>query len=293
MAIDYRVGTASWTDPTLLAAGFYPPGAATAEARLRYYAERFTTVEVDSSYYALPSERNAHLWVRRTPRGFDFNIKAFALLTGHGAETRALPLAVKKLLGSEALRQPRIDRVGGEVLDLCFEMFRSAIAPLHAAGKLGCVLFQFPPWMKASPRNREYIDHCRERLPDYRLAIEFRHSSWFDGNSDETLLFLRRRQLALVCTDAPAAPSIPRPPFAATADIAYVRLHGRNRTAWFRRGGTAADRFDYLYSDAELAECAGRIRSIAGAKRVYVLFNNCHGDKAVRNAAAMRALLAA
>jgi uncharacterized protein YecE (DUF72 family) len=291
MTMEYRVGTASWTDPTLLATDFYPPRASTAEGRLRYYAEHFTTVEVDSSYYALPSERNAHLWVERTPDDFDFNVKAFALLTGHAAETRALPAEVKKLLGAEALEQPRIERPGREVLDLCFAMFRTAIAPLHTAGRLGCVLFQFPPWVKATPRNHEYLEFCRAQLPDYRLAIEFRHASWFDGNAKTTVAFLRQRGLTLVCLDAPAAPSIPRPPFETTADIAYVRLHGRNRTAWFRRGGTAAERFDYLYSDEELAECAARIKSLSGARRAYVLFNNCHGDKAVRNAILMRRLL--
>ena len=289
-ATEYRVGTASWTDPTLLATSFYPPRANTAEARLRHYAEHFRTVEVDSSFYALPSERNAQLWVQRTPDDFDFNIKAFALLTGHAADTRALPKEVKALLGAEALREPRIEKPKREILDLCFEMFRTAIAPLHQAGKLGCVLFQFPPWVKSSPRNHEYIDFCRERLPDYRLAVEFRHASWFD-RSDTTLAFLRERGLPLVCIDAPAATSIPRTPYETTAEVAYVRLHGRNREAWFQRGGTAADRYNYLYSDGELRECAKRIATLGDAKKVYVLFNNCHEDKGVMNAMTMRRLL--
>ena len=291
MATDYRIGTASWTDPTLLATDFYPPRAATAEGRLRYYAEHFRTVEVDSSYYALPSERNAELWVQRTPDEFDFNIKAFALLTGHAAETRALPKEVKALLGSEALRQPRIERPKRDILDLCFEIFRTALAPLHGARKLGCVLFQFPPWVKASSRNHEYIDFCREKLCDYRLAIELRHTSWFGDNTETTVDFLRRRRLSLVCVDAPAATSIAHPPYQATADIAYVRLHGRNRDAWFKRGITAAERFDYLYSDDELEECASRIQSLGEVKKVYVLFNNCYADKAMRNAQTMRRLL--
>lgn len=291
--VDFRIGTASWTDPTLLATDFYPARANTPEARLRYYAEHFRTVEVDSSYYALPSERNAQLWVQRTPDDFDFNIKAFALLTGHAADTRALPKEVKAVLDAEALRQPRIQKPAQPVLDLCFEMFRAAIAPLHHAGKLGCVLFQFPPWAKASPRNHEYIDFCRSQLPDYHLAIEFRHASWFGDNGAATLDFLRQRDLPLVCLDAPAAPSIPRPPYTTTTDIAYVRLHGRNRDAWFHRGGTAADRFNYLYSDEELSECAARIMMLRQAKKVYVLFNNCHGDQGVRNATSMRRLLEA
>ncbi len=288
---NYRVGTASWTDPTLLATSFYPAGAHTAEARLRYYSEHFRTVEVDSSFYALPSERNAQLWVQRTPDDFDFNVKAFALLTGHAADTKALPKEVKALLGAEALRHPRIEKPDRPVLDLCFEMFRAAITPLYRAGKLGCILFQFPPWVKASPRNREYIDFCRAQLPDYRLAIEFRHSSWLGDNAEATLSFLRERDLPLVCLDAPSAPSIPRTPYQLTSDVGYVRLHGRNRQAWFHRGGTAADRFNYMYSDVELRECAAHIVTLDRANKTYVLFNNCYADQGVRNAATMQHLL--
>jgi uncharacterized protein YecE (DUF72 family) len=288
----YRTGTASWTDPTLLAANYYPPTAKTAETRLRFYASQFDTVEVDSTFYALPSERNAALWVQRTPDDFRFHIKAFAFLTGHGAETRALPTAVRERLPAEKLRERRVQRPPPEVLHLCFEMFRSALSPLREAAKLGCILLQFPPWFTARERNEAYIVFCRRQLPDDGLAIEFRHRSWFNGRTSRTLELLRRHDLTLVCTDAPRAASIPAPPYVTTNATGYVRLHGRNRSTWFRRDVTAAQRFQYLYSDDELHECAARIRSLRGAREVNVLFNNCYADCGVRNATTMRGLLA-
>ena len=297
---EFRVGTASWTDPTLLAAGFYPRTAKTAEARLRFYAEHFPTVEVDSTYYALPAERNAVLWAQRTPAGFHFNIKAFALLTQHPAETRALPAPLKALLPAEALRQARLSHPSERVLELSFEMFRGALAPLRDAGKLGCILFQFPPWFVANHAHEAYIDLCRSQLPDDRLAIEFRHTSWLNGRTAHTLAFLADHSLSLVCVDAPQAPRIAHPPFVSTTDIAYVRLHGRNRRAWYQRTASAAQRFNYLYSNAELRDCAAAVRrlhpSAPGASRarvVYVIFNNCYADYGVQNARTMQGLLAA
>jgi uncharacterized protein YecE (DUF72 family) len=288
----YRVGTASWTDPTLLQASFYPPSAKSAEARLRFYADHFDTVEVDSTYYALPNERNAALWAERTPDDFRFNIKAFALLTQHQAETRALPQPVRDLIPKLALQEPRFGHPSLEVLQLCFKMFRSALHPLRRADKLGCILFQFPPWFTARPSNEEYIDYCREHMGGDRLAIEFRHASWFGERLQRTLDFLAERQLSLVCFDAPEAPSIPKPPCTPTADVAYVRFHGHNRQAWFQRATTAAERFKYLYSDDELRQGAHKLRQLRGARTAYVIFNNCYGDHGVRNATTMRRLLA-
>lgn len=287
----YRVGTASWTDPTLLATDFYPREARTAEQRLRFYAAHFDTVEVDSTYYALPSERNATLWAARTPDDFRFNIKAFAFLTQHAAETRALPQALRALLPAGALAQPRIEHPPAEARTLAFAMFHAALAPLERAGKLGCVLMQFPPWFNATPEHEAYIDCCRQELPGYRLAVEFRHRSWFEARGERTLRFLTERELPLVCLDAPAAAAIPVAPFTATTDIAYVRLHGRNREAWFKRHTTAAERFKYIYSDDELRDCAARVRRLEGARTVYVMFNNCYADYGVRNAAAMRGMI--
>ena len=287
----YRIGTASWTDPTLLATDFYPADCKSAELRLRYYAERFDTVEVDATYYALPSERNSALWAERTPEGFRFNVKAFAWLTLHEAETRALPRDLRADLDSEAQRQRRIPAPGEEARREAFSMFHSALEPLRAADKLACLLFQFPPWFTATSENRDYILRCREWSGGDRLAIEFRHASWLGERAEETLAFLAANELTFVCTDAPRAPSIPAPLWRSTSDVAYVRFHGRNRDAWFRRRASAAERFKYFYSDAELERAAQDIGRIDKSRTVYVLFNNCYADYGVRNALTMRGLL--
>ncbi|GBD25966.1 hypothetical protein HRbin30_01293 [bacterium HR30] len=289
----FRVGTASWTDPSLLESGFYPPTATTAEARLRFYAQHFDTVEVDSTFYALPNERNAYLWARRTPQDFVFHIKAFAPLTQHPVEYRQLPRALRDAL-SPPLPQSEAERVKlplGDALDLCFSMFAGALTPLRRAGKLGCLLFQFPPWFTATEEHEQYIRLCREKLAGFMIAVEFRHRSWFAERTGRTLGFLREHQLVHVILDAPEAPSLPKTPFATTTATAYVRLHGRNREAWFGRHERASERFRYLYTNAELQELAERIRGLHDAETVHVIFNNCYRDYGVRNAQTMAKLL--
>lgn len=288
----YRVGTASWTDPTLLRSGFYPPDRKTAEARLRFYAENFDTVEVDATYYALPSERNSQLWAERTPDDFVFHVKAFAWLTQHEAEQRSLPLVLREQLRPSERSSGHVAAPSPSLRDAAFELFLSALQPLRAASKLGCLLFQFPPWFTAKDENRAYIAACRARCGDDAIAVEFRHASWLDREqAAHTFDFLEEHRLTFVATDAPTAPSIPATPFRLTTDEGYVRLHGRDRRAWFSRGGTAADRFRYLYDHAELQDVSSKIRRLHRARRVSVLFNNCYADYGVRNALTMKELL--
>ena len=177
----FLVGTASWTDPTLVKSDiFYPPALKTAEERLRFYAAQFNTVEVDASYYALVSERNAELWAERTPPGFVFNIKAFAMLTQHPVDTARLPAALKAILPADE-RAPRacaIRRTRPWRWPSGCSGVRSAV---RAAGKLGHLLFQFPPYFTARPANFDYIAGLKERMPGAAIAIEFRHNSWFEA----------------------------------------------------------------------------------------------------------------
>jgi uncharacterized protein YecE (DUF72 family) len=289
----FRVGTASWTDPTLVASGaFYPPSARSAEERLRFYAQCFDTVEVDSTYYALPSERNAALWVERTPADFVFHFKAFALLTGHGAETARLPRAVKDLLAEEDLAKPRLSSPREEVRDLSFRMFAQALEPLRRAGKLGFFVFQFPPWFAATRRNARYIEQCREHLPEHDLAVEFRHASWLQaGRRQRTFDLLRSLGLAYVIVDEPSVPGAVPAVCEVTAEDAYVRFHGRNAESWSQKGISAAERYEYLYSEAELSEWAGRLRPLR-ARATHVIFNNCYANFGVMNATTMKQILA-
>lgn len=288
----FRVGTASWTDPTLIASGaFYPPDAKSAEERLRFYAENFDTVEVDSTYYALPSERNSELWRDRTPDSFVFHFKAFGWLTGHAAETTRLPKAVKELLSQEELSKPRISNPRPEPLELAFQMFGSALAPLRAAGKLGMLVFQFPRWFTATVANARHIESCRERLPDDRLAIEFRHPSWLaESRCERTFGLLRSLGLAYVIVDEPQLPGTLPPVCETTAEESYVRFHGHNAENWSKRGISAAERYKYLYSERELSDWSTRLRDLR-ARAVNVVFNNCYANFGVMNAGTMKRIL--
>ncbi len=292
---DFMVGTASWTDPTLVKSDlFYPKSLKTAEERLRFYASHFNTVEVDSSYYALLGENTATAWVARTPPGFTFNVKAFALLTQHPAEVARLPVALKELLSEKEKSQQRLGRPSPRVLDLAFAMFWSSLAPLREAGKLGMLLFQFPPYFIRNSANLGYLEGLRERLPQAALAIEFRHPSWVvEGQPRrETMEFLRRNELCYVSVDCPQGPSIVPSFLEATTSRMYLRFHGRNRETWFKKGITAAERFKYLYAERELEEQAERLRGVAGVERAYVIFNNCYSNFGVMNATTMAQILA-
>jgi uncharacterized protein YecE (DUF72 family) len=169
------VGTASWTDKTLIESGrFYPRAATSAEERLRYYATQFPLVEVDSTYYALPAERTAELWAERTPPGFVFNVKAFRLFTGHAAQRSALPADLR---GAK-------DRVYYRDLDdsarrELWQRFRAGLEPLVRAGKLGAVLLQFAPWFVFGRERLAHIAHCARMLEGLPLAVELRNKSWF------------------------------------------------------------------------------------------------------------------
>ena len=291
------VGSCSWTDPTLIACGrFYPKGVTSAEARLRHYAEQFAIVEVDSTYYAPPSARNSELWAARTPDGFVFNVKAFGLLTHHPAVVRRLPDWLRNALPEEARvkRNAYAKDLPREVIDDVWALHREALEPLAAAGKLGAVLFQFPPWFVRSPENRDYLLRLPDRLPGWPLAVEFRGGGWMtDEAAAGTLRLLEQAGLAYVAVDEPQGFPNSAPPLAAvTAPLAIVRLHGRNAGTWESRTGAASDRFKYLYSDDELEEWVPRIHELAAqTQAVHVLFNNNYEDWGMQNARRMGHLL--
>jgi uncharacterized protein YecE (DUF72 family) len=286
-----RVGTASWTDKTLLESGWYPPEANTPEERLKFYASRFDVVEVDSTYYGLPSERNAVLWVERTPKDFTFDVKAFSLMTGHPVHVRGLPKDARELLPEDAGTRVPVKEVPSEVADRVWDMFRQALMPLHSAGKLGLVMFQYPQWFMPSRRSREEILAARERLPDYQIGVEFRQGTWFKDEeaSRKTLDFLRSEGIPYVAVDMPQGFGTSVPPVAeATSDrFAVVRFHGRRAETWTKKNVHPTERFRYDYSDRELQEWVPRVQTLTdGAKETHALFNNCYRDYAVRNARA-------
>ena len=277
------IGTASWTDKTLLASGWYPPNAATPEARLRYYAEQFPIVEVDSTYYTPPNERNSELWAARTPDFFRFNVKAFSLLTQHPTRVSALYKDVRPETDKANVYAKDLEPT---VVDEVWARFLSALEPLHSAGKLGAVLFQFPQWFTIRRSNKDYLLECKERAAPYRICVEFRSASWFkdEETTDETLDFLRSYALPYVVVDMPQghASSVPPVVAATTPDLAVVRFHGHSKS-WDSRD--IYERFGYLYDDSELESWAPKIRELgAQVRETHVLLNNCYRNYAQLNA---------
>ena len=290
------IGTSSWTDPTLIKeADFYPPGVNTPEKRLRFYATRFHLVEVDSSYYYPPSEANSVRWVERTPDDFTFNIKAYSLLTNHPTRPDSLFADIRESMPPIRKRFVYRDQLPQEAVDEVWQRFHDAIWPLQEAGKLGAVLFQFPQWFVRNRESRGYIQECKARLADYRVAVEFRHRSWMaPEHAEDTLGFLEELDLPYVCVDMPQGFESSVPPVAAAtaSDLAMVRFHGRNVDAWEVPSETASSRFSYDYGTDELKEWAPRIEGLAQqARETHVLMNNCYRDFAVRNARELGGLL--
>jgi len=189
------VGTCSWTDPTLLESGWYPPDVAKKpDERLRYYADRFSLVENDASYYAIPDPKQAKLWVERTPAEFTMNFKAFGTITTHPTDPKRLPKELRESLPKDVAAKRRVypKDLPTEVHEEIYRRFWIGLEPLRKAGKLGAILLQYPDWFPIGSKNKDEILRARELLPDDILAVEFRNRTWMDErNQAETLAFLR------------------------------------------------------------------------------------------------------
>jgi uncharacterized protein YecE (DUF72 family) len=262
-----RLGTCSWADEGLVK-HWYPREVRTAEARLRYYAEHYDAVEVDSPFYRLPTPEVSARWAERTPAGFVFHAKASAQMTGH----------------EEAESQ-----------ELAFREFRQSLAPLEEAGKLRGVLLQYHPRFQKSPEALDVLGRVQNLVAPLVPLIEFRHRSWMtEEERADTLAFLEQQGLAYVSVDSPktrASNVMPRVA-AATHDVAYLRFHGRNWKTWNKKTRTSGERFDWLYSREELEEWVEPIKRLAEEGReVYALFNNNRDDFAPRSAQILRGLL--
>ena len=293
-----RFGTASWTDPTMTAPGvFYPAGASSAEDRLRYYAAQFPVVEVDATYYALPSRRTSESWAERTPEDFVFDIKAHALMTGQPTEVARLPKAMREELPAPVKEKKRIYRkdMPGDLLDGVYLQFRDALEPLVAANKLGAVFVQFPKWVFPSNEAREAILETRERL-GLPIAVEFRHGSWFnEKNAERTVRFLQDNKIPYVAVDEPQGFKSSVPPVVVPTNdaLAVFRFHGRNAENWEKKDITPSERFRYLYDEDELADWTPRIAAVAKqTKETHVVYNNCFSNYGTTNAREAAKLLA-
>ena len=295
---EIRVGTASWTDKTLIEeADWYPKRSMSAEERLRYYADRFRMVEVDSTYYFPPSVALVEKWIDRTPDDFRFDVKAYSLLTGHPTQERSVWDDVLEALPDEhrGKRNVYLDHLPEGAVDRAWERFREALRPLDSAGKLGAVFFQYPPWFHPGRPARRTLQDLAERLEGFDVAVELRNASWFgEDDSERTLALLDELDLAYVCVDEPQGFDNSVPPITAVTHprLAVLRMHGHNRENWNRKGISAAERFRYLYDEDELEAWVPQVRELADrARETHVVFNNCYRDYGVRNATQMSALL--
>jgi uncharacterized protein YecE (DUF72 family) len=290
-----RIGLCSWSDPSLVRSkAFYPRGAGTPEGRLRFYAQNFPVVEVDSSFYAMPDPANAIKWVERTPANFRFDIKAFRLLTGHQTPPQVFPPDIAAALPplKPGKRNHYLADLPAEIVDELWRRFILAVAPLREAGKLLAVHFQYAPWVANTAAWRAHVEDCVARMAGHRVAIEFRNATWFGAKQVEaTLAWLRELRVAHTIVDEPQGVGnyaqgvweVTRP------DLAVVRLHGRNAETWDAKGlAASSDRFNYEYTDAELDELSDRIDAIVDrALEVVVLLNVNHEDQGVRAAQAL------
>jgi uncharacterized protein YecE (DUF72 family) len=292
------IGTSSWADHSLVESGlFYPPEVKTAAERLRYYAGRFPIAEIDSSYHYFPTRQNLSLWLENTPSDFVFDIRAFSLFTGHPTPVRALPRSIREEHKELADHKGNIylHHLSKDVADRLWGIFASYAEEMESAGKLGVILFQFPPWFHVGKENFDYLAACRERFPRQRLAIEFRAAGWLlEDNLKETLAFLRKHELALVCVDEPQGLKTSVPPVAeVTSSVGMVRFHGRNVENWEKTGIPVEERFDYLYGEKELRAWVPKVRKMAEqAGKVHVIFKNKFRNYSVRNAREFTEMLA-
>lgn len=243
---------------------------------------------MDATYYGPPNEQTTRLWAERTPAGFTFDIKAFSLLTGHPTKVSALYKDLRPETGKANVYPQDLPPQAYEEV---WTRFLGALDPLAAAGKLGVLLFQFPPWFGIRRSNKEYLLEVTARCKPLRPVFEFRNASWFEGgNREETLEFLRAHRLPYVCVDMPQGHKSSVPPLPeATADVAVVRFHGHS-DKWTSKD--IHEKFGYRYSEAELAEWVPKLRSLADETDVtHAVLNNCYRDYAQRNASTLIELL--
>jgi len=290
------VGTCSWTDKTLTEeTDWYPRRTMTAEERLKFYASRFPIVEVDSTYYFPPSPQLARTWVDRTPKQFVMNVKAYSLLTGHPTQPKSLWRDLRDELPEEVAKKRNLyaHHLEPDALDEVWARFVDALQPLVKAKKLGAVLMQYPQWFVPKRDNRDELGRMRERMGDLPVCVELRSPTWFRSQDRaRTIDLLRDLQLSLVVVDAPKASKLPTLLEVTNDDLAVVRFHGRADDTWSARTGTAAERFNYLYSKQQLRPWAKKLERLATeARDVHALMNNCYRDHGVRNAAELRHML--
>jgi uncharacterized protein YecE (DUF72 family) len=285
------VGTASWSDPGFVQRWYpkkMPPG-----ERLQWYAQHFDLVEVNSTFYSVPEPRMVERWCAATPDDFTFDVKLHQLLSFHSTPAKLLPPALQRRAETDA--RGRVKSTP-DLQQALVKIFLRATSIFRDAGKLGVFLLQLSPVFSPRKHKLVEIDPLIEMLSDYELAIEFRNRNWAVGDQlQATMDFLQKHHAVFVNLDAPEsdhfmvmASDVDE---VTNSNVAYLRLHGRNANAYIT-GKTVAARFDYDYSENEIAEVAQRSRKLASeARELHVVFNNNNLDYAPHAALRLRKAL--
>jgi uncharacterized protein YecE (DUF72 family) len=227
-------------------------------------------------------------------------VKAFRLFTGHQTSPKVMHKDIREALPARLVSSPRASvfyrDLPTEIVDELWRRFIKALLPLRAAGKLGLVHFQFPPWITCNSAGVKHVRHCVERMAGHTLSVEFRHASWFDGaNAASTLAFERELDVVHTVVDGPQgfSNSVPALWEVTRPSHALLRLHGRNVDTWNIEGAVdSSERFNYDYSEGELSDLAVKVTSLAHwAESTHVIFNNNMEDQGQRNATSMSRLL--
>jgi uncharacterized protein YecE (DUF72 family) len=284
------VGTSSWSDPGFVE-HWYPKGLS-ARDRLEFYAERFDAVELNSSFYAIPSISTVEGWVERTPPGFRFDVKLHRLLSHHASRLKELPPELREDAETNERGRVLLDQA---LLDEMVRRTAEAMKPLADAGKLGSYLLQLTPAFDPRENELDELAPVIAGLAPAPVAVEFRRRSWASPKRFESVLeWLSAHDAVFVCVDTPPGDHVPIFPAidAVTSDsLAYLRCHGRN-TEGYLHGRSVAERFDYDYSQKELEEISERAGSLAEeAEQVHVMFNNNARELAPKAARALRGIL--
>ena len=261
---------------------------------LGYYASNFSTVEVDSTFYAIPDENMIYNWIARSPSDFKFNIKAYGIFTFHSVWFSSLPSWLKKELGTRTTDRVRFSDIPRSLRLELWHSFERVVAPLHKTGKMGYMLFQLPPWAVFSDRMIRYMRRVAEIACDFRIALEVRNSTWLAEDNRKTFLeLLKDFNIAYVVVDEPDLDWTVRPEIHLTSTWgSVIRFHGRNTEAWSKKGTPVQERFKYFYNESELIPWKNSILDISSrVGTVYAMFNNCFRNYSVRNAADLKVLL--
>lgn len=292
------LGTAGWTDKSLiLCKRFYPRGTSSPMARLRHYATQFRLVEVDATFYTLLDPAVTARWVEWTDPEFVFNIKSHPVLTGHPVDIarapRDLAQELERIAGDRRRFYPH--EAPHEIRAELTRRFLAQLTPLADAGRLGCVMLQFPPWFHATRGNARALEALRETLGELPASVEFRHPSWLAaGRRERVFDLLRAQRFSYVVVDEPDVPTggVPCTLAVTNPDLALLRFHGQNAAGW-GRGASVWQRFNYVYSAAELRGWLPRVSELRSrATRVHAVFNNCVRDYAVLGAKGLAGLAA-